>query len=342
VKPTRILRAAVLILWALLAWPAPAARAQTATPVVHAIMFWKAGFHYCEQTISVILPPIQEEYGDRFDLRLVSIVTQEDAENLFRLAEAFGMDWRVVGVPFLIVGDQVLMGPPQIHEKLPGLIDEYLAQGGVDLPDNPILAEFLPAPTPAWTSDLPAAAQAVPSPEADPGFSGRDLATGTLFLLCAILVYSPAAFVWERLPAPSGRRTEAAMLVLIALGLVVAGYLSYEQLRSGHVACGLVGDCNAVQDSSYARLFGVLPVGVLGLAGYLLLALAWALARLAPRLRGPARLATLGLAFFGTVFSTYLTYLERFVIRAVCPWCISSAVLMGLILLCSIGPAREP
>jgi uncharacterized membrane protein len=307
-------------------------------------MFWKVGCHYCEQTISVILPPIQEEYGDQFDLQMVRIITQQDADNLFRLAESFGMDSHVVGVPFLIIGDHVLMGPPQIHEKLPGLIDEYLAQGGVDLPDNPILTEILSAPTPTWISNLPAATPAA-APTEIPGveasFDGRDLATGTLLLLCAILVYSPAAVVWKRLPAPSGRWMEVAVPVMAALGLMVAGYLSYVQVGSVQAVCGLVGDCNAVQESSYARLFGVLPVGLLGLAGYLLLVIAWGLARFVPRLRGPARLAAIGLAFTGTAFSLYLTYLERFVIRAVCLWCITSAILMSLILLCSINPARE-
>jgi uncharacterized membrane protein len=46
-----------------------------------------------------------------------------------------------------------------------------------------------------------------------------------------------------------------------------------------------------------------------------------------------------GMAFFGVVFSIYLTYLEPFVIRAVCLWCISSAVIMALLLLLSLPSA---
>jgi len=49
-----------------------------------------------------------------------------------------------------------------------------------------------------------------------------------------------------------------------------------------------------------------------------------------------ARLAFFGMALFGVIFSIYLTYLEPFVIRAVCMWCLSSAVIMTLILLNSI------
>ena len=46
-----------------------------------------------------------------------------------------------------------------------------------------------------------------------------------------------------------------------------AGYLTYVETQLVQAVCGPVGDCNAVQSSSYARLFGVLPVGVLGASG---------------------------------------------------------------------------
>jgi uncharacterized membrane protein len=106
--------------------------------------------------------------------------------------------------------------------------------------------------------------------------------------------------------------------------------------------CGPVGDCNAVQSSPYARLFGVLPVGILGLAGYLGILLAWSWRRLRPTglsRRAPA--AIFAMALFGTLFSVYLTYLEPFVIRAVCIWCLTSAVLITLLLLVSVRPAME-
>jgi uncharacterized membrane protein len=50
---------------------------------------------------------------------------------------------------------------------------------------------------------------------------------------------------------------------------------------------------------------------------------------------GAISLALLGLALSGALYSTYLTYLELFVIRAICPWCVSSALL--LVALCGLG-----
>jgi uncharacterized membrane protein len=104
--------------------------------------------------------------------------------------------------------------------------------------------------------------------------------------------------------------------------------------------CGPVGDCNTVQSSPYAKLFGILPVGILGLLGYVGILGAWLVARYAGEdVADLARLAMFGMALFGVLFTIYLTYLELFVIHAVCIWCLSSAVLITLLMLFSLGPA---
>ena len=106
--------------------------------------------------------------------------------------------------------------------------------------------------------------------------------------------------------------------------------------------CGPVGDCNAVQASPFAKLFGFLPVGLLGAVGYIGIIVAWFVGR--GRKGGLSRLAPLlvfVMALFGVLFTIYLTYLELFVIHAVCIWCLSSAVLMALVLILSVGPALE-
>jgi uncharacterized membrane protein len=48
-----------------------------------------------------------------------------------------------------------------------------------------------------------------------------------------------------------------------------------------------------------------------------------------------------GMAVFGVLYSFYLTYLELFVIRAVCIWCLSSAAIITLLMLLSLGPASK-
>jgi len=112
--------------------------------------------------------------------------------------------------------------------------------------------------------------------------------------------------------------------------------LSNIEITLSKALCGPVGDCNSVQLSPYTRLWGVLPIGVLGMGGYIAMIIAWWTGRQKwSWISSYAPIALFGLAFFGTVFSAYLTYLEPFVIKAVCIWCITSAVIVTLLLLLS-------
>lgn len=125
-------------------------------------------------------------------------------------------------------------------------------------------------------------------------------------------------------------------------GLVVAGYLTFVEAASVPVVCGPSGGCSAVQTSRYATLFGFLPVGVLGLMGYITILLAWFAQQFGPRgIRKPASIAIWGMCIFGVLFSAYLTFLEPFVIGATCMWCIVSAVLMIILLLAATPDAQK-
>ena len=125
------------------------------------------------------------------------------------------------------------------------------------------------------------------------------------------------------------------------MGLGVASYLTYVEMTQAEAVCGPVGDCNTVQQSEYTRLFGILPFGILGLAGYVMILLAWVIGRIASqRLAAYASLALLGLTAFGLLFSIYLTFLEPFVIGATCAWCLTSALIMTALLWLSLAPGK--
>jgi uncharacterized membrane protein len=141
------------------------------------------------------------------------------------------------------------------------------------------------------------------------------LALGAALLLVVALALS----------VQPGRRFDAIPAVVIA-GLLVAGYLAYIETAETEAVCGLVGDCSAVQQSSYASLFGVLPVGVFGIIGYVMIGIAWIVARV--ERSDAAQAALLVMALFGVAFSIYLTFLEPFVIGASCAWCLTSALTM--------------
>jgi uncharacterized membrane protein len=131
------------------------------------------------------------------------------------------------------------------------------------------------------------------------------------------------------------------MLVLGLAGVGVASYLSATALFGEQdLVCGPVGDCHTVQESIYADVAGI-PVAVLGLGLYLAL-LAVLIAR---RWRFPDSTLlmawTFSLALAGVLYSGYLTYLELFVIDAICVWCVTSATIVSVLFVLSIPDARR-
>ncbi len=131
----------------------------------------------------------------------------------------------------------------------------------------------------------------------------------------------------EQQGAPEGEGTARLLLALLAVaGLAIAVYLTLVHYEGESPVCLAGGEgCSKVQDSPYAELAGI-PVPVIGLGGYLAL-----LAAAATR-GDPGRLAGIFVAMVGFGFSLYLTYLELWVIDAICQWCVASAVLMTLAL----------
>jgi uncharacterized membrane protein len=133
-----------------------------------------------------------------------------------------------------------------------------------------------------------------------------------------------------------------AIPILAIIGLGVSTYLIVIETTSIPAVCGPIGDCNTVQQSPYSHVFGFIPVGLLGALGYLGILAAWLLGKFsAGKLADYMPLAIFGMGIFGTFFSVYLTYLELFVIKAVCIWCLSSAVIITLLMLVSLPAASR-
>jgi uncharacterized membrane protein len=123
-----------------------------------------------------------------------------------------------------------------------------------------------------------------------------------------------------------GRRAlKLTMIVLTVIGLGVASYLTYVHYSGIKPACSLGGGCEKVQTSTYSHLAGV-PVALMGLIGYVSILLLLLLPESETTRFGTVAVVTIG---FG--FSAYLTGRELFSIHAICEWCVSSAVIMTLL-----------
>ncbi|MBN1247507.1 MAG: vitamin K epoxide reductase [Anaerolineae bacterium] len=305
--------------------------------VVRGILFYSPTCPHCHEVMTNVLPPLRDQYGEQLVIAEIDGTTAQGAPLWQAAVTRYNPP--VVGYPTLIVGDHVLIGSLQIPEHLPGLIEAYLAEGGVPWPDLPGVENVVGSLEPST------------DPEAL-GFWARlrqtytrDLAGNILSTIVLLgLLVALAAIVQPRSwQAVLSKKMGAwGMLVPLAVGLVAAIYLAYVETTGNEAVCGPVGDCNAVQQSEFALLFGFLPVAVLGVLGYLAIFVAYvASVSFQGKAASFAKALAFGMSVFGLLFSIWLTFLEPFVIGATCAWCLTSAVCMALVAVVSAGPGWD-
>jgi uncharacterized membrane protein len=121
------------------------------------------------------------------------------------------------------------------------------------------------------------------------------------------------------------RRSGLVMTVLALVGLAAAVYLAVTKLLGEAPVCGPIKGCEDVAASPYSELFGI-PVALFGVAFSLVLtALCVAWWRGADR---RALLGAYGLGLLGCFVVVGLTYVEVFVIHAICVYCVTYAVVV--------------
>lgn len=319
------------------------------------------------------LPSIVGLMGDTLQILYINVASPLGSELFGNALIQFEVPENRYGVPNLFIGETELVGSLEIPELLPGLIDEALEQGGVAWPDIPGLEEAIEAlvplqelePTAEASGDgTPTAAgnptEAAPTGEPSPtqgvDFTadnltvrqkfqldpvGNSLSVGVLIGMIASLAVM--AVRWRDQKKTKKRLKLHWVVPLLALvGLGVAGYLAFVESTGAEAVCGPVGDCITVQQSEYAFLFGVVSVGLLGMLSYIAILSAWLIDRWgSEQLADLAQVAIFLMAFVGTLFSIYLTFLEPFVIGATCAWCLTSAVVITALMLISANSARD-
>lgn len=124
-------------------------------------------------------------------------------------------------------------------------------------------------------------------------------------------------------------------VILACLGLVDALYLTYVKISHTFALCGPLGDCESVNTSQYSEIAGI-PISILGAAAYFLILVLLVMEPRASFWKNNGPLMVFGVSLVGVLYSAYLTYIEIFVLKAICPYCAASAVIMVLLLILSI------
>ncbi|MEM7495081.1 MAG: vitamin K epoxide reductase family protein [Myxococcota bacterium] len=332
-------------------------------PVARGVMFFAPGCGHCHEVMTNHLPPLARQHGERLQIAFVNVATSQGGDLYKAVVDHFKLPREQQGFPAFVIGDRVLVGSLDIPKQLPGLVQRHLANsGGVDWPRAPGLA--VAAAELVANAERRAAAlhkeqklTAWQRFRLDPMGNGLAVVVLSGMVLVVAWVKLRLWRAWrspEQLPAGTMMSPWPwrAVGVLAAVGLGVAAYMAYVESAEVAAVCGPVGDCNAVQQSPYAKLFGV-PLGILGMLGYVAILFLWGWGALRafasttsvgknkpPQGALPVWLL-FGVASFGTAFSMYLTFLEPFVIGATCAWCLTSAVIMTAVFALSSFPCRR-
>jgi len=125
-------------------------------------------------------------------------------------------------------------------------------------------------------------------------------------------------------------------IILIVIGILITGYLSVAELTNTTTACIESGafNCDVVQNSAYSKMMGI-PIAVLGFGTYLILGALVTLENRVGLLKDYGVVLVFAITLFGFLYSAWLTYIEFFQLKALCPWCLASATVMTLLFVVS-------
>jgi len=136
------------------------------------------------------------------------------------------------------------------------------------------------------------------------------------------------------------RLTQVAIALTI-IGFLVSIYMTIYKLTSNDAMCIGSGDCHTVNASKYSEVNGI-PVSMVGIVGYAsLFGVLW-LERKPGFFKDNGTMIFFGLSLIGFFFTIWLIFVEVVLLKAYCPFCITSQISMILIFILSVIRVVQP
>jgi len=126
-----------------------------------------------------------------------------------------------------------------------------------------------------------------------------------------------------------------ALIALTIVGLLVSIYMTVYKILSADAMCLGSGDCSTVNASPYADVNGF-PVAGIGVIGYAAILATLFLEKRNKFFRENGAMLLFGMALTGFLFTLWLIYVEIAVLKALCPFCVTSQVAMTLIFILAV------
>jgi uncharacterized membrane protein len=124
-------------------------------------------------------------------------------------------------------------------------------------------------------------------------------------------------------------------MILAVVGLLVSIYMTIYKVTSNDALCLGSGDCSTVNASRYSEVYGI-PVATVGIAGYFAILLTHWYERRDKFFEKNGPMLIFGMALTGFLFTLYLIYVEFSILKAICPFCLTSQIAMTIIFIISV------
>ena len=124
-------------------------------------------------------------------------------------------------------------------------------------------------------------------------------------------------------------------VALAVLGLLVSIYMTIYKVTSNNSMCLGSGDCSTVNASKYSEVNGI-PVAVIGVLGYAAILVVHYFENRNRFFKQNGTLIIFGMALTGFLFTLWLIYVEVAILKALCPFCVTSQTAMTLIFIIAV------
>ena len=131
------------------------------------------------------------------------------------------------------------------------------------------------------------------------------------------------------------KRLKQVIIVLTVLGLLVSIYMTIYKVTNNESMCIGSGGCSIVNASGYSSVRGI-PVAVFGVLGYLTILALLYLENKSEFFQTNGGMLQFAVTLTGFLFTVWLVYVEVALIKAYCPFCITSQVAMTIIFILTV------
>jgi len=131
------------------------------------------------------------------------------------------------------------------------------------------------------------------------------------------------------------KRLQQITIALAVIGLLVSIYMTIYKVTSNEAMCVGSSGCSEVNASRYSEVNGI-PVAVLGVGGYAAILALFFLEQRSGFFEENGTMIFFGISLVGFLFTLYLIYVEIALIKAYCPFCLTSQAVMTVIFIISV------